>query len=451
MSGVMGVGKALVQLPEIDERHVHTGFNFAMLFGFAVAGVIWTFSPAFAELFQMPRLAPVLSVLAWMFPLKALSKASRSFLQRELAYRKLAGIDVASYVAYGIVGITLAYLGAGVWALVWATLAQKAVQSVILFTLQPHSVRLSFHPSVAKELLFYGSGFTAVTAFGYAATRGDNFVVGRWLGASALGIYGRAYGLMNATNSVLGHVVNKVFFPAFSKAQDEPARLARAYRRGMGLTAMLILPISAASIILAPELVNTLLGDQWGEVVLPFQILAVGMVCRLGYKVGGTLATGTGAVYRHAWRKAVHAVLICGGGWLAQDAGVVGVAVSTLVALVVVTGLTVHLALKITGLPLAQLARACLPALPLSAFVGGLTFGVATVLRLWNVSSAAVLVIAFIAVGGSTFGLLAMLPGWLLNKEGRWLFKKAAGFIPAERGPVLRWFYRRLDRMATAA
>ncbi len=96
--------------------------------------------------------------------------------------------------------------------------------------------------------------------FNYFALQGDNLVVGRWLGVSALGLYGRAYNLMTISVNVLGQVLDKVLFSAMAKVQNEPERLVTAYRRGTALIGLTILPISVVSYILAPELINVLLG-----------------------------------------------------------------------------------------------------------------------------------------------------------------------------------------------
>ena len=96
----------------------------SVLLGFLLAGLIWLLSPYLAGFFRMPELTPVLRALGWIFPFSGSSVMAESLLQRELHFRWLAGIQVVSYaVGYGIVGVSLASLGYGVWALVNANLA----------------------------------------------------------------------------------------------------------------------------------------------------------------------------------------------------------------------------------------------------------------------------------------------------------------------------------------
>ena len=436
---MLGIGAALVQLPHITAHHVDTGFTASVFFGVLLGGLVWLFGAPVAALFQMPGLEPLLSLLAWIFPLKAVSQVSAMLLQRDLRYRKLAGVDVISYVVgYGAVGLILAYLGFGVWALVWAALAQALTFSIVLFKLQPHPVRPRIFKEAFKDLLKFGLGVTTANIFNFVALRGDNFVVARWLGAGALGIYGRAYGLMNSSNSLVGAVMNKVLFPAFSKLQGNADRLAVAFRRGVALVALLSLPVGTACLLLAPELVDVLLGQGWEEVVLPFQILAVGMLFRLGHKVSGALANGCGAAYNHAWRQAIYAVLVVGGAMIGQNWGIAGVACSTIGALAVNFALVMQLGLTLTGLTWRDLLQAHVPAVASSLVVGVQVWVGASVLRSWDVPAFLILLPVSLASFAMLLALARVAPKLLLGVHGLWLFEKVVEQLPAGKPGLLR-------------
>jgi len=121
--------------------------------------------------------------------------------------------SVGSYVfGYACIGITLAWLGYGVWALVGATLGQSFLNSVLLLILSP----IPFSPCLARremrELLFFGGGFTLAHFLNYSANQGDYFVVGRMMGPGALGVYSRAYQLMMMPAKYFGQVLTVVLF-----------------------------------------------------------------------------------------------------------------------------------------------------------------------------------------------------------------------------------------------
>jgi hypothetical protein len=157
------------------------------------------------------------------------------------------------------------------------------------------------------------------------ALRADQLVVGRWLGAEALGIYGRAYCFVGMPANLFGTVVDRVIFPAMAVVQDRQ-KLAEAYSRAVGLVALTTIPLSAVLFALAPEIVRILLGPHWDSVVTPFRILVTVLIFRTSYKMSDSLARATGAVYRRAWRQWLYAGAVFLGAWLGQFWGTAGVA-----------------------------------------------------------------------------------------------------------------------------
>ena len=187
-------------------------------------------------------------------------------------------IEVFSFaIGYGAVGVVLAYLGFGVYALVIAQLAQTALKTLLLVAAQSHPKRPQLERRALADLLYFGGGFTAARIGNYIAGQVDNLIVGRWLGAEALGIYNRAYQLMTAPANFFGQVLDRVLFPAMVKIQDRSERLGMAYRRGVALIAC----NSQASAILhpRPRAHPVRSRAEMDGCIVPCQILAVGMSC----------------------------------------------------------------------------------------------------------------------------------------------------------------------------
>ncbi|HEY4673724.1 MAG TPA: lipopolysaccharide biosynthesis protein, partial [Nitrososphaerales archaeon] len=238
-----GMAPVVVQRPTLEARHVRTGFTLSLLFGVLLAGLIWLLAPAIASSLRMNELTPVLRVMVLVFPFHGASTISGCLLLRELRFRCLVKISVVSYaLGYGVVGVSLAFMNFGVWALVGGSLARSVLGCIILLLVQPHQKKPQIDRDALKELMYFGGGFTIYRIFNYFALEGDNLVVGRWLGTGALGLYGRAYQLMAMPAGLYGQVVDSVLFPVIAKMQNETERLATAYRRGVALTALLVLP-----------------------------------------------------------------------------------------------------------------------------------------------------------------------------------------------------------------
>ena len=330
----LGLGPALVQRADLEPRHVRTAFAASVYFGLLVGGVLWLAAPAIAGFFRIDGVEPVMRALAWLFPLRGLSVVAESLVQRDLGFRRLANLEVGTFaLGYGAVGIPLAALGYGVWALVAATMSQSILNTLLLLVLRPHPMHVLLDRRSFGELMSFGGGFTIARLFNDLALQGDSLVVGRWLGPEALGLYGRAHQLMATPAALFGQILDQVLFPAMARVQDDVRRLAGAYTRGIALIALVMLPTSAALFILAPELIRLVLGPQWAGVVAPFQILAAGMLFRTSYKMSDSVVRATAAVYRRALRTAIYALLVIGGAWVGQHWGTTGVAFAVLGAL----------------------------------------------------------------------------------------------------------------------
>jgi O-antigen/teichoic acid export membrane protein len=343
----MGVGPALVQREELRDEHIATGFNLSVTMGLAFMAALWFAAPGLERFLRLDGFVPVLRGLSLVFVIRSLSLTSQALLQRELRFDVLAASQLVSYLAGFLgVGVTLAMRGAGVWALVWATLVQAATQTVILLVVRRHPVRPGMNGAAARDLLNFGVGMSLGKVLNYLATQADNFVVARLLGAGALGVYGRAYQLVVAPATLFGGVANKVLFPALAQVQNEPRRLARGYLTGVSLVATLTMPLSALIWMFAPEIIGAWLGPQWVEAVAPLRVLAVGILFRTSYKLSDSLVRATGAVYRRAWRQAVYAGLVIGGAIVGARWGVPGVAAGVLLAVAVNFGFMAELALK---------------------------------------------------------------------------------------------------------
>lgn len=437
----LGMGPALVQRHDLEPRHIDTGFVTSVLLGVLLGGLIWAAAPMAAAFFRIDEVAPVLRTLAWVFPLQGVATVAESLIKRDLQFRWLANIDIISYsLGYGAVAITYGvfggWRGGGVWALVLGTIGQYVVRAALL--LWNRRPRLPPRPEgrAFRELMYFGSGFTVARIANQLALEGDNLVVGRFLGAEALGFYGRAYRLMSAPASGFATVLDAVLFPAMARVQADPRRLATAYRRSAALVALVILPLSATWVLLAPEIVHIVLGPRWSSAVVPLQILALGMLFRTGAKIADSLTRATGAVYRRAWRQIVNAGVVIGGAWVGMHWGMAGVAWAMVLALGVNFLLMTQLSLAEARATWSTFGRAHVPAALTTLVVAVFVGTTAALGRHWGAPPLGVAAAALGAGAGGTLLLAYLAPTVFLGSDGRWMLDTMRGFLRGEPRPA---------------
>lgn len=418
----LGIGPAIVQRSDITVNHIRTGFIVSVIFGLTTAVLIILVAPLVANFFHMEELIPILQVMSIIFVLKGISVVSEALLQRGLYFRKIALIQLLSFsLGYGLVAILLALMDFGTWALVGGVIAQNVLKSTLLLLAKPHPIGLGFDLSALRELTFFGGGFTLGRIANYIALQGDNLIIGRWLGSEALGIYGRAYQLMSMPALLFGQVLDKVLFPSMAKVQNEPLRLANAYRRGIALTALIALPLNVIVFILAPEIVEVLFGTGWEDVIIPLQLLSLGMLFRTSYKISESIARAKGAVYRRAWRQGVYALSVLLGAWVGQHWGLAGVAIGVVGALFINFVLMANLIFSLNPIGLKTFISVHFPAI-LSSLV---IYTEIKILVFWlrsiDLSPLITLIVSLCILFISFSALLYFAPRLFLGKDGIWM------------------------------
>ena len=444
----LGLGHALVQREEIADRHVATAYWASLLIGLLLAGGVWLGAPVFAGLLRVEGAEGVLRALAWLFPLRALLSIAESLLQRRRSFRLMAKIEVAAYaLGFGACGIAAALAGAGVWALVVAHYAEAVLATAALLACQPRVRRVVPEYRALRELIGYGGGVTLGKFLNHLALQADNVVVGRWLGAAALGLYGRAYQLMAMPGNLLGEALDRVLFPAMARLQADGERLRGMFLRGVRGVAVAALPSSALAAVLAPELVRLFLGPGWSGVVPPFQVLALGLFFRTSYRISDSLAYATGSVYRRAGRQALYAACVAAGAVAGSRWGITGVAAGVLAALAVNYAAMAQLSLSVLGLGWTSFARAQWPGLCLGALVGGVAWTAATALRALSVPAVLLVPVVAAAAAASALLLVRARADFFLGPDAPWARALAADWL--ERLGVWR-FARRAARPPAA-
>ena len=417
----IGVGPAIIQRRELSDAHIRVAVTLSFLMGALLGAGVYLGAGAIARFYRIPEVEPVLRVVALLFPLDGLNTVAKSLLTRQLRFRIYIALDAGSYVlGYACVGVTLAWLGYGVWALVMANVAQVLLRTVVMFAAARHPVRPSLDLRAARDLLGFGFGHSLAQIGTLISQQGDNLVVGRWLGAAALGIYGRAYNLMVMPASAFGRIVNRVLFPVMSQVQDERDRLAHGYERAVAIVALVSLPLSAFLWVVAPEFILVVLGPAWTAVVHPFRLFSVSLLFRMGSKISDACTKAAGEVYRRALIQFVYAGLVIAGALLGQRWGVGGVAVCISVAMGLNWLSMARLGRRVTGLDWGRFGRAHAAALRLALLVAGAALLGAEAARAARLGTLPVLLLAGVFAGGAALGGAWLRPAVFLGHHGVW-------------------------------
>lgn len=331
----LGFGQALVQRAELRPEHSRSAFWMTLIMGGLLYAALYFGAPFAGEYFRDERMVPVLRLMALSFLISPFGVVPRSLLQRELDFRRPFWAGLAGTITSGAVGITLALLGHGYWSLVWSLLASSVVGTVALCLVTRYTPPLVPTLRGARDLFAFGAGATGVGLFNYIADKLDYVVIGRRLDATALGLYTRAFKLVDTPRSALSSMITPVLFPAFSAMQTDGERARRVFGRVVRMMAALSFPLLVLLGVSAPEFIPLVFGEQWRGAVVPTQLLLVAGIFRVMTNPGGALIKGLGRIYAEVWCQAIYAAALGAGAWYGANWGVEGVAVGVVFASVV--------------------------------------------------------------------------------------------------------------------
>lgn len=439
----LGIGPAIIQHKDLTPKYMRVAFTMAVLLGSSLVIILWVAAPFIALFFHNSDVTTILRWVSFDFLLGSFGVVSEGMLRRKLQFRKLMMVNVAAYTfGYALIGITMAFSGFGVWALVAATLSQSFINSALLLIVERIPLKPSFARPELRSLVHYGGGITLARLFNYGASNGDYFVVGRFLGAGPLGIYTRAFRLMTLPGTYIGRALDSVLFPVMAKMQDELSRLAKTYFTGIALIGLLCAPTGVLMVILAPEIVNVVLGSKWSETILPFQILALGILPQVSYKIDNSLARALGAVYQRSVRDAIYAIVVIAGAWIGLHWGLWGVATGVLGSVILNDFLAFQMSLKLLNTSWLEYVKAQIPGLLLGLIVAVIAIPIRLLLISYGSSDLLTLILTTLVAGLSLMGFFLWNPQRLLGRYGTEALIMIFKAVPVRFFPrrVLRWY-----------
>jgi O-antigen/teichoic acid export membrane protein len=269
-----GLSAASVQRASVTEEQTSTLFWINVAVGGILTVVALALAPFVGIFYHEPRLFGVTNVVAIGFLVNGAGVQHSALLQRQMRFTSLSVIDILSLLISTAIAVAMAVAGYGYWALVAMSVSLPVTTTVALWlttTWVPGPPRRGIG---IRSMMHFGGTMTLNGLVTYVASNFEKVLLGRYWGAEAIGIYGRAYQLIRIPTDNLNSAVGEVAFAALSRLQDDPVRLKRYFLKGYSLVVALTLPITITCFLFADDLIFVLLGSKWSDAAAIFRLLA---------------------------------------------------------------------------------------------------------------------------------------------------------------------------------
>lgn len=380
MLGGLGFDSAIIQNRTLSQRQLSTLFWIRLAIGILIGGLLAASAPLIAAFYREPRLSPVLQALSFIFVSSSLYQVHRTSLRKELRFGAIAVNTVTSVLASGALGITLAFLGFGVWSLVLQSISMDLISALLFLRAHPWKPHLTIAWKETAPVVRFGITMASGSLILYLQRNIDSLMVGRLLGAVALGYYSLAYRIMYAPVRQISYIFTDVLFPSLSSIQNDRQLLARNYTRCVKVIALLTFPLMTFVTLFSHEIVDTLFGQQWTEAGTVIGILApagaLQSVTQIAYVIFPVLGRPKLSVAQYS----IGCLLIALGVALGSRWGVEGTAWGVLCAGLASCLIAITLVHRLLSIPPSEVVHTYRSALAISAALVALSSLVHTLL-----------------------------------------------------------------------
>lgn len=277
-----GLGSSLIQKQKVDDLDFSTVFYFSFAMSLVLYSGLFVAAPYIAKWYNIPLLTPVLRVMGLRLLIASVATSQKAKVLLDMDYRKFFFSTIGGTLFSAVVGIAIAYLGGGVWALVAQELTNMFVDMMILFLTVDWRPKWMFSLSRLKGLFSYGWKLLATSLLNTAYEQFQSLYIGKQYTTEALAFYSRGRQFPHLIIDNVNASISSVLLPAISTVQNDLEAVKNMTSRGMRIGSYVMTPIMLGLAAVSDPLIRILLTDKWIDCVPYLQLFCVnGMILPL--------------------------------------------------------------------------------------------------------------------------------------------------------------------------
>jgi len=352
-----GFAMAIIQRRDLEQGHLNTAFWANVLIGLVLTCLGIAIARPVAQLFSEPELTPIIRWFSVLFLASSLSAVQQALLKREFEFKKLAVRSLVAVLLGGIVGISMALQGYGVWSLVGQQLTNSIVQLALLWRVSHWRPGIEISARHFKDLFSYGANIVGINFTEFLNRNADKFMIGYYLGPIALGYYAVAYKLLETLSLLFASVTSQVTFSSFSAMQSNTERMRNAFYTATQLTSLVTFPMFAGLAVIAPSFIILIFGPQWQASVPVVQVLMLVGILESVYLYNANVMLAMG---KPSWRfklNLLNSLVNVAGFVIAVRWGIVAVAAAYVIRAYLLSPIPLVLVQRLIGIQISTYLR----------------------------------------------------------------------------------------------
>ncbi len=309
-----GVSEYLIQEKELTQQKIKAAFGVAILIAWSIGLLIFLIREPAARFYGEPGVAQVLGVLVLHFLILPLTSPAFALMNREMAFRNIFVLQLACNATQALVSVVLAYRGHGYMALAWGPIANVAMQSVIIMGMRPQQSFVLPGLKEARTVLRFGTMYVASRGIETLARNAHEPIIAKKFDFAAVGIFSRAWGLIDLFHNNVAAAVVRVATPAFAAEHRAGRSLADSFARATTIFTCISWPFFLLVALTAEEIIRIMFGPQWLAAAPLASILALTAIPTGLYVLVPQMLSASGHVKRRLqvtlWSAPFHIVAV---------------------------------------------------------------------------------------------------------------------------------------------
>lgn len=267
-----GFSSALIRKKDCSDIDYSTAFYFNIVVGIISFIILFSSAPYIARFFDTPILLDVTRVLSVNLFINSLTVVQHAKLNAAIDFKSQAKVSLLSTLISGGIGLSMAYLGFGVWSLVYQSVSLAIVRAILLWWATQWRPQPVFSRESFKYLFGFGSKILSASLLHTIYANLTTIIIGKFYTAKDLGYYSRGESLATLPSSNIIGILQSVTYPILAKIQDDDVRLMQAYRKYISMTSMVIFFGMCLLAALAKPFILTLLTEKWANSIIYLQV-----------------------------------------------------------------------------------------------------------------------------------------------------------------------------------
>nr|ANF29988.1 teichuronic acid biosynthesis protein TuaB [Hafnia alvei] len=269
-----GFSSALIRKNDRSNIDYSTAFYFNIFVAVIFYIVLFITSPFISDFYQQPELTSLTKVIGLSLIINSFTLVPRTILTVSMNFKAQAKASICSVIIGGVIALTLAKCGYGVWALVAQTLSMALCNAVFLNVVAKWIPSLNFSKESFSYLFGFGGKLLASGLLDTAYNNLYQIVIGKKFDVVNVGQYTQANQISSIPAMTMTNVIQRVTYPMFSHMQDNHKKMQEYYLLTIKVAALFIFPLMAGIAIISKPLIHMFLGSQWGEASNLIMVLA---------------------------------------------------------------------------------------------------------------------------------------------------------------------------------